>query len=213
MIDVYYYIKKEKTKDAVSCGLKLSEWSDRTVVIGKEQKKCLTALLNPKDDMEKYKSDELICLKMHAESRFCYIADKSLFIAGQKSEKLMKKYMESIVPAGNYVFGEYRFPECLIITTMIGGNIKILNKKKDSPLLYENSEDLYVNNLTEHFREKHKDFNNDILYYFLKNLADKDPGLEVVQDDEEGITFFLDTLTGKVIITGTPNRNEKETEY
>lgn len=209
MIDVYYYIEKEKAKDAVSCGLKLSEWSDRTVLIGREHKKCLTALLNPKDDMGKYGSDELTCLKMHVESRFCYVAERSLYIAGQKSEKLMKLYLESIVPSGNYIFGQYRFPECLLITTMIGGNIKILNRRIDSPRLCENSKDLYVNNMAEHFREKHKDFNNDILYYFLMNTAHEDQTLEVLTDEEEGITFFVDALTGKVFTIGTPNIDEK----
>lgn len=210
MIDVYYYIKKDKAEDAVSCGLKLSEWADREMVIGKEHKKCLVALLNPKDDIEKYRSDDLICLKIHVESRFCYAAERCLYKAGQKSEKLMKLYLGSIVPAGEYVFGRYRLPECLIITTMIGDNIKILNKKKDSPRLYESSGELYVNNIAEHFREKYKDFNNDILYYFLKNRADKNPRFEVVTDNEDDITFFLDNLTGKVITIGTPNCDEKE---
>lgn len=210
MIDVYYYIEKERAEISAGCGLKLSEWADREVAIGKENKKCITALLNPKDDMEKYGSDDLICLKIHVESRFCYVAERCLYKSGKKSEKLMKLYFQSIVPSGDYIFGKYRFPECLITTTIIGDNIGILNKKKDSPRLYENSAGLFVNNVAEHFREKHKDFNNDILYYFLKNKADRNANFDVIADNEEGITFFLDDLTGEVFSIGTPNSSEKE---
>lgn len=61
MVDVYYYVPATAVENAVDCGLKLSEWGDKSVVINNEVKKCFVALLSPKDDIEKFRNDELVC--------------------------------------------------------------------------------------------------------------------------------------------------------
>ena len=48
MVEVYYYVPIEELENAVECGLKLSKWYDKEVLIGLERTKCISALLNLK---------------------------------------------------------------------------------------------------------------------------------------------------------------------
>jgi len=82
MVEVYYYIPKEEVENAVECGLKLSEYFDKEVVIGNTRQKCISALLNPKDDMEKYRSESLRCVKLELPPEYCFVADKYLYEIG-----------------------------------------------------------------------------------------------------------------------------------
>lgn len=210
MVEVYFYLSNDRLDYSVECGLKLSEWAGRQSVIEGSVKKCIVALLNPKDDMEKFKSDIYTCIKMRVENRYCYAAEGCLYKSGLKSDKLMKEYEKSIIPAENYVFGTYRQPEFLVTTTVVGGNISILNKKMDSPFLYSSSEELYINNTVEEFKEKYSDFNNNILYYLLDNLSCGTSRYEKIVDSGNSMTFFRDNHTGKVYSLATPNPDALE---
>jgi hypothetical protein len=64
MVEVYYYIPVEEAENAVECGLKLSRWFEKEVMLNGESKKCISTLLNPRDDLNKFKSAEMNCIKL-----------------------------------------------------------------------------------------------------------------------------------------------------
>lgn len=172
MVEVYFHIPAEKAGDAVECGMKLSEWYSRETVIGGTSRKCIAALFNPRDEYEKYTSGAYRCLKLEIEEKYCYAADRSLYEAGLSDPRAMELYRASIIPVGDYSLGEYRFPEVLVTSTILGENISMSGKMLDTPLLYSNSEDLYINNLMEQLRDRHGDLNDTLLYLYFKWLSD-----------------------------------------
>jgi hypothetical protein len=204
MVDVYYYVPSTDTENAVECGLKISRWYEKEVKIAGENKKCISALLNPKDDIEKYKSSEYECLKLELAPHYCFVADSHLYRVGHRFETAMRMYAGSIIPIENYIFGSYRKPEVLVTTTPIAGQISILNKKLDLPVLFDNSEELYINNIMETFKEEHDDFNDVLLYYFYCKLSEEGSA-DKIEDEERKIALFLDRKKEKVITLKIPD--------
>ncbi|HHW32045.1 MAG TPA: hypothetical protein GXX20_10305 [Clostridiaceae bacterium] len=204
MIDLYYYIPINDVEYVVDCGLKLSKWFDREELIEGQYKKCITALLNPKDDIEKYNSEHLVCVKLEVEPEHCFVGDKYLFNTGLRDPEIMILYRESIIPVKDYIFGSYRLPECLVTTTVIGGNISILNKNIDSPVLFNNSEELYINNILEYYKETEEDFCNTALYYYHMKLVECGK-FRKFEDVNNRTTIFIDNFSGKPFIFKVPD--------
>lgn len=172
MVEVYFYIPADKAGYAVECGVKLSEWYSREIVIDGSSRKCIAALLNPRDEYEKYTSGAYRCLKLEVESKYCFAADRSLYEAGLSNPQAMELYKASIMPIGEYTFGGYRFPEVLVTSTILGENISLTGKMLDTPVLYENSQELYLNNLMEQLKDEHCDLNDTLLYLYFRWLCD-----------------------------------------
>jgi hypothetical protein len=207
MVEVYYYIPVEEAENAVECGLKLSRWFEKEVMLNGESKKCISTLLNPRDDLNKFKSAEMNCIKLELPPNYCYVADRALYDMGISSWEFMKKYEESIVPAEKYTFGTYRMPECLVTCTIISDQISILDGHLDSPILYYNSEELYVNNIIEGYKESFRDFNDTMLYCYYSKLSELGQ-LTKTENVEKGLTAFIDRDTGKVFTVKTPDMIE-----
>lgn len=189
MVEVYYYVPVEELENAVECGLKLSKWYDKEILFGLDKTKCISALLNPKDDIEKYNSDNLICVKFELYQRYCYVADRYLYEAGLIHDRIMKLYLDSIMPIKHYTFGLYRLPECLITSTIIGEQVSILDNRLDSPILFDNSEELYVNNIIEDYKNANSNFNDILLYYYYSYLAENK---KLKKYEDEKAVIFLD---------------------
>jgi len=163
-MDAYLYIPSTEKTDALMCGIKLSVWGEKTLILNGYPAQCISALLNPRDDIKKYKSSDYACLRVDIKPESCYIADKSLY----GSKELDELYAKSIISPKDYVFGTYRNPECLISRTILPENLSDADKPQGCPLLYQNSEELYVNNLLEKFKENSPDFNETILSLFIE---------------------------------------------
>lgn len=191
MIEVYYYISVNFTKSIVESGLKLSQWHDKEVPLNGQMKKCVSALLNPKDDMHKYRSHEFICVKLKVNKTFCYAADRFLFNLSKNIPEVLDLYIKSVIPVENYIFGMYRIPECLVTTTVIGDMITLLNKRRDSPILFDNSEDLYINNLIQVNKEKTPGFSDAVLYSFYSKLAELGR-VKKVESPGKNTALFID---------------------
>lgn len=189
MVEVYYYVPQDKFKNSVECGLKLSEWFEKEVNVESEQKKCFSALLNPKDDMVKYKSGNYKCLKLELYPRYCFAADKYLYDIGLNNTEVMKLYIDSIMPIENYTFGMYRLPECLVTSTVIPEQISVLDKRLDSPILFNSSEELYINNVVEDLKQEYDDLNDRLLYCFLLGRVSKGE-LDMVEDGKDLVAFI-----------------------
>lgn len=198
------YIPAEKVDDAVGCGIKLSEWYSREVEIDGGMKKCITALLNPRDDYEKYISNGFKCLKLEVPPKHCRVADTLLYKAGLSHPEAMELYKRSIVPIENYTFGSYRLPECLIMTTVLGDQISIPGRGLDSPVLYDNSQELYFNNLLEGMKELHDDLNDTMLYFFFKRLCE-DGKAEEIEDTANGLAVFTYAGDGRTYTLRIPD--------
>lgn len=203
-MEVYFYVPANEAEDAVECGLKLSKWYDKEVVINGESRRCMSALLNPKDDIERYKSSEFRCLKLELPSNYCFVADRYLYKAGLESGEVMELYLSSIIPMNDYIFGKYRLPECLVTSTAIPGQVALLDKRRDTPVLFGNSEELYINKIIQAYTEVDENFNNCLLYNFFSRLRELG-SIEAVESQKEGIVVFMDKSKGTAITLQIPD--------
>lgn len=204
MVEVYCYIPEKDTENAVSCGIKLTEWYGREVLVDGTRRKCIRALLNPRDDRQKWLSPDHRCLKLEVPSKYCFVADSMLYEAGVAFPEIMEFYERSVVPVENYAFGKYRLPECLVTCTVLGDNVGILDRRLDSPILYNSSEELYINNIIEGFREIHEDFNDAMLYFFFSRLAETG-NVRKLEDTKGGTAVFEDMRDGKLYTFKIPD--------
>lgn len=207
MVELYYYVPTADIEYVVSCGLKLSKWGDKEVIIDGDRKKCLSALLNPKDDIESYKSDNLTCVKLEVQDEYCFISDKLLYLAGMENSSIMDLYHKSITPVKDYIFGTLRLPECLITCTIIEGYISVLNKAQDSPILFGDTEELYLNNIFEGFREKNDHFNDALLYCFLNKLTENGI-MDMFVDPVRNIAVFNNRGNNNIYTLRIPDFNQ-----
>ena len=206
-MEVYYYIPVNEVSFAVECGLKLSTWYDKEVPIFGEKRKCMSALLSPKDDMEKYRSEDFKCLKLDVSPDYCFVADKCLYEVGLTNDAVIKMYYDSIAYLKKYMFGSYRLPECLVTSTIIGGSISVLDKRMDSPIIVDNSEELYINNIILSHRETYNDFNDTMLYYFYCKLAEIGR-FDKIEEKKNKIAVFVDREFGKAYSVRIPDIDE-----
>jgi hypothetical protein len=116
-------------------GLRLSKNFDREVNLNGYTKQCLTGLLNPKDDLYKYDSEEYDCLKLEMNNSYCKVIDSSFLLEGS--------YSINYIDLDKYILGTFKNPEILITTSVVPEKISILNKIIDIPVLFDNSRDLF----------------------------------------------------------------------
>lgn len=204
MAEVYYYLPTDEVENAVDCGIKLSVWYNREIPLSKVPQKCLVAYLNPRDNMDKYNDPTYECIKMEIDPKYCYVSDGILFHMSKDNPHLFELYLKSILPVDKYIFGSYMLPECLVTTTVIGDYVQILNKKQDSPFLFENSEEIYLKNIIETNRDKYKDFDNTLLYYFYNGLAEISI-IDRIEDREKKWVVFSNKATKGTITLRIPN--------
>lgn len=204
MVEVYFYIPAELAENAVECGMKLSEWYSREIEIQGEKKKCITALLNPRDDHERYASPAYSCLKLEVQPKYCFVADSLLYEAGLAYPEVMDMYRLSVVPIGQYAFGDYRLPECLITSTILGDQIGAAGKGLDTPILYNNSQELYFGNIFEAFKESHDDFRDALLYHFFRRLCAEGKAA-CVEDNAKRLAVFRDNREGRIYTLRIPD--------
>ena len=204
MVEVYFYLPAENVTNAVECGLKLSEWYSREINIEGRPRKCISALLNPRDDMVKYMSPSYKCLKMEIMPKYCYVGDGLLYRTGLENKEAMDMYVNSIVPVEKYSFGHFRLPECLVTSTVIGDHVSVLDKRLDSPVLYNNSEELYVGNIIEDFKEKYDNFNDALLYLLFIKLAEAGR-YRIINGEESGVAVFVGNSGGRIYTIRIPD--------
>ncbi len=204
MAEVYFYMPADKMADAVECGIKLSEWYSREVRIGGEVKRCITALLNPRDDSEIGVLADHKCLKLEVHPKYCYVADSLLYKVGLEYPEVMELYEESIVPMEQYMYGSYRLPEILITGTVLGDQISLPGKWLDTPVLYSNSQDLYFGSLFESMQEEYEDINDALLYLFFKMMY-KEGKADMIEDPVSGLAVFTRHRDERVYTLKIPN--------
>lgn len=142
MVEIFYYVKNEDLNSCLNYGIKLSESFDRKILVNNLEKLYISGLLNPKDDLEKFNNREnYTCVRLLLDNINLKIADNYLSDT--------KYYENSIINLSEYKLGNYIKPEVLIPVSILPEDIEVIDYEIDYPLLYDNSTELYVNNLIE----------------------------------------------------------------
>jgi len=207
MAAVFFYVPAVKASDVVECGLKLSEWKDREQQTpwSDGPQPCLCALLHPDDD-KRSRDPDYLCIKIDIPAEECIVADGDLYRMSQKYPEIKTQYIDSMVTLDRYMFGSFRKPECLIFTTILGEQISVYGKGLDEPLLYENSETLYMNNLIERYNDRYSEINGVLLYCLL--FAQSQNGLlDALVSDDGRLAYFYDKKSGRYVTVPVPDLN------
>ncbi len=191
----------ENVSNILDCGLKLSTFHDREAIIDGDKTLCFSGLLNPKDNIELYRSSEHTCLKVQVKKEKCFIADR--FLYENAFDGQLEFYYKSIIPVEKYIFGSLRLPECLITSTILAGEAAVLDRRMDSPVIYTNSEELYINNILQELRENIPATDDFLLYYFFDRLSEE-KHLEKHENPYNGTTVFK-TPEGKTYCIKKPD--------
>ena len=192
MAGLYFYAPKEKIKDIVDCGMKLSEWYDRELTLHglNGSRKIIKALLNPRDDVNRLKDADYRCLRLDVDLDYCRVGDASLYEMGQNEPILMKQYGDNLIPLCNYRFGTFRNPEVLVMSSILPERIEVMGIALDTPILYESSETLYLNNILEKHEETYQDSGNHLLYAFLVMLESQGKVIRYEDKEHQKAVFF-----------------------
>ena len=172
--------------------MKLSEWYDRDIAFPgfNGNKKVIKALLNPRDDVKRLKDANYQCLRLDVDLDYCRVGDASLYELGLRDPILMERYMETLVPLRNYRFGTFRNPEVLVMSSVLAEHIEVMGMALDTPILYESSELLYLNNLLEKHEETYQDSGNHLLFAFYVLLESQGKVVRYEDKEHQKAIFF-----------------------
>lgn len=160
---IYYYTKKENLPIFLKYGIRLSKNFDKELNINGYVKPYLIGLLNPKDDMQKYNSNDFTCLKLDILDDHLKVVDKNII---NNSSGTQIEYSQ----INTYILGTIKNPIVLADTSVISNKICVYNKNIDIPLLYNNSEDFFYE---LNVRKLIDDLPIKDVYELLKNYSEK----------------------------------------
>lgn len=163
---VFYYADKNLVEEIKECGIKLNSNCSREITVKGVVKKCILAYLNPAD-CYLFDDDNASILKIKAPSDSSYIAEGSLY-----DESDLTMYQMSLIPIEEYKLGTYRKPECLISCTLLPHQIEYFDRRRDEPILYDNSEHIYIERVVYHAQEECPYYNDFALSKYYDILAE-----------------------------------------
>ncbi|NLY17409.1 MAG: hypothetical protein GX045_00235 [Clostridiaceae bacterium] len=205
---LYFYVPTEKLEDVVDCGLKLSEWKTRHQATSwnRIERPCFVAWLNPNDDI-RHRDERYQCVKLDVPTDYCAVADSDLYYLSLEHGELRQEYINTMVPLNDYIFGTFRLPECLVFATVLPDQIRCLGKGMDEPILYENSEVLYVNNILETYNDRYDDFNQALLYSFL-TMQEQSGLVSCKRSSNRKLAVFYDRENNRRVTVKIPDFGE-----
>lgn len=192
MAGVYFYVPGSRLGDTVSCGIKLSEFSDREVLLPDSPfpRRVLPALLNPNDRPDLAASSEWRCVRISVDPKSCWVGDRLLYRAGMTDPAVMAHYRSTMTLLAGYRYGSFRHPECLIPSSVLSESIEVTGRTRDIPVLYRSSEALYLANAMERVAERLGDDGNALLFAWYDRQAAL--GRMARHDDpDDGMAVFL----------------------
>lgn len=189
---VFYFAKVDSAEEIMDCGIKLNQYFEREITVNGFQKRFLLAYLHPADCLKFY-DDTYKAVKIKAPEESSYIAEGALY-----DDQNLHLYESSLIPIREYRLGTYRKPECLIQCTLLPHQIEDYDRRRDEPILYDNSENLYMNRVLYKAREEYSFFDDLALerYYDMlveegKYIKEECPDFNVYinKEDNEIITI------------------------
>ena len=190
MLDIFYYVKTNELDEILNYGIKLSECYKRKLIIQGNEKLFLTGLLNPKDDLEKFNSNNYTCLKLNLNMATLKVAESTLYGSDY--------YENTIIPFTDYELGTYMQPEVLISMSILPEIIEEIDYNIDYPLLYDNSKELYVNNLIEKISNELDNSHDIILNALLKAYSKKE---NLTSDKYNDINIYYSNESNELYIS------------
>lgn len=193
---VFFPVPIADLDDVCECGLKISKYANRTINVNGREMTCISAYLNP-NDAEKDESLEMI--RLIPDEAHCYVAEGAFYeehllcVACGGDDFWLKKYQDTIISASDYRFGMYRKPEYLIGRTLFSEQIEKFDRRKGEPILYNDSQELYIGSAVRYAEEICEDF-----YETAVSAVHSECGLQHIDGqrykifvDEDGNTVFI----------------------
>ncbi|MBE7064364.1 MAG: hypothetical protein E7384_00895 [Ruminococcaceae bacterium] len=193
---VFFSVQEEAVEDICECGLKVSEYKNRTVSVNGNLTSFIAAKLNP-NDLEK--ADGCMIIRFIPDDSHCFIAEGAFYdehilcVQSGGDDFWLKKYEDTIVPVSQYKLGQYRNPDYLIGRTLFAEQIEIFDIRKGEPILYSNSEELYIGKSVRTAEEMREDF-----YEIAVEAVCSKEGLTVL--DGQKYRIYKDTNGAPVFI-------------
>lgn len=173
MAVVYFYVPANQLDEIVDCGMKLSEFSVREMILPGFQspRTVLGTLLHPNDSTRSTDPDWR-CIKIEVDPRTALVGDAALNMPDENPQ-LTALYRNHLTTLEKYRFGTFRKPECLLTASVLSDNIEVVGKSQDIPMLYENSEQLYVSNQLSIMEERVPDAGDGLLCAWYEQQASR----------------------------------------
>lgn len=187
MNNLYIYIENKNLDNVLKYGIKLSEFSNKSLYIDNSYKVGITAYLAPKDS-EYFFNENYTCIRINTKNINYYIYNKTL-----ENTDLLSNFF---INGNNYILGDYEEPLAIICSTILPENIFLYNKQKDIPLLVENSKDYYYEKSINDMLQS-GNFNNYELYQILLILGNQ-KNIFKKQDLNNNFKIYKDIKSNKI---------------
>jgi len=194
-VKVYFYVSAENIDEALECGIALSDFHEKKIFLNGCENKCIVTYLHPADS-KKFGDPSYVALKIIVSDGKGFIADSVLYDQDLYIKTKLDLYLKTIIKCEDYVLGSYRKPECLLTSTVLPEYIEKYDRRRDEPLLYTSSNDLYINRLIGEAHEASSDFDEIALNAYYDRLLLKGKYTNVVGTY---IKAYIDNKTGSVI--------------
>ena len=171
---LYIYVENEKVENALKYGMKLSEYANKIITLGTE-KRGITAYLSPKDS-SLFGNENYTCLKISTENLNIYIYNKVL----ENTNSISNFFTEF----KKYITGSYEDPVAIICSTILPENIFLYNNILDTPILVENSKNLYYEKSVFEMVESGR-FSYSEIYQMLLILGEQKKIFKVTSTDTQ----------------------------
>lgn len=166
-LKVFYFAKTDSADEIIDCGIKLNQHFEREITINGAGKKCILTYLHPAD-CNKFYDESYKAIKIKAPAENSYIAEGALY-----DSLNLSNYELSLIPISEYKLGTYRKPECLIQCTLLPHQIEDFDRRRDEPILYDSSENLYLDRVLYEVKEKFLYFDDLALEKYYDMLVEK----------------------------------------
>ncbi|MBQ8827599.1 MAG: hypothetical protein IJZ90_00460 [Clostridia bacterium] len=161
---VFFAVSESVADEVCDCGIKMSEYADRCVLIAGAERKCIAAALTPGDIV--CAADTAVeVLRLNPDDSHGWIAEGAFYeeyiLNREKSEEVYfwkSEYEKSLMPVKDYKLGMYKKPEYLIYRTLFPDVIERFDRRRGEPILYNNSNELYIGKAIRFAEEKCDDF-------------------------------------------------------
>ena len=194
---VFFSVPDTAVDDICDCGLKVSEYKNRTVSVGGVPTNFIAAKLNP-NDIEKDDGETVI--RLVPDEAHCYVAEGAFYeehilcVQSGGDDFWLKKYEKTVIPVSEYKFGMYRNPDYLIARTLFSEQIEKFDRRKGEPILYNDSDELYMGRMVRYAEDMCENF-----YEVAVRAVFEKNGLEVLEgqkykifkDENKNSTFIV----------------------
>lgn len=206
MASVFIFLDNEYINDALECGIKLSEHGDVSIDIFGDKKKCMTGFLNPNDYDN---SSNRSCMLCDIADKYCHVYEAALLEGGMTVDD--EVFKNTIIPYDRYSLGMYRKPRVAIHSTILPDAIRLQKRKYDIPMLYTNSEQLYVDMKFEQLCDSYENY-KELMIGMMYQKFGKEIGYSLNKLSDGMLLFEADDSNMNIIVSDEMDKVSKSFE-